>query len=244
MTFKRTQVVMLPTNEKAQITFVKHTQGKNVGKLQIPAAGGEYRRLLNYDFEPQHLYILSDEQPKIGDWTINLNSPHPHKEVCRIDNRIELERYVKKVGNNCKKIIATTDTNLKIEVADEGWKSADPGGWNEYKPIYKSLPQPSESFIQKYVEEYNKGNIITDVMVEYVEYDWNLTITDHIEFYIKPKVNPKDNTITIKKVKDSFDLEELENILVKHYLDIGAIQGCNLGEDVRIWTRKWISENL
>jgi len=241
MTFKRTQVVMLPTNEKAQITFVKHTQGKNVGKLQIPAAGGEYRRLLNYDFEPQHLYILSDEQTKKGDY----NVPSDFSKTSDISKTSKEDLpVVNDKSNNYKKIIATTDTNLKIEVADEGWKSADPGGWNEYKPIYKSLPQPSESFIQKYVEEYNKGNIITDVMVEYVEYDWNLTITDHIEFYIKPKVNPKDNTITIKKVKDSFDLEELENILVKHYLDIGAIQGCNLGEDVRIWTRKWISENL
>lgn len=29
------------------------------------------------------------------------------------------------------------------------------------------LPQPSPQFIEKYIESYNSGNIITEVMVEY-----------------------------------------------------------------------------
>ena len=29
------------------------------------------------------------------------------------------------------------------------------------------MPQTPKSFIQKFIEEYNKGNVITEVMVEY-----------------------------------------------------------------------------
>jgi hypothetical protein len=59
-----------------------------------------------------YIYITSDEEIKVGDWCINLNSPYPHKELCRIDNHLELERYAKKTGNDCKKIILTTDQDL------------------------------------------------------------------------------------------------------------------------------------
>jgi hypothetical protein len=59
-----------------------------------------------------NMYIISDEEIKEGDWSINLNSPYAHKEVCRIDNQIELERYVQKTVNNCKKIILTDNKDL------------------------------------------------------------------------------------------------------------------------------------
>ena len=64
------------------------------------------------NFLPKNIYITSDEEIKVGDWCINLNSPYPHKEPCRIDNHLELERYAKKTGNDCKKIILTTDKDL------------------------------------------------------------------------------------------------------------------------------------
>jgi hypothetical protein len=60
----------------------------------------------------QHIYITSDEEIKKGDWCINLNSSYEHKELCRIDNQIELERYAQKIGNDCKKIILTTNQDL------------------------------------------------------------------------------------------------------------------------------------
>lgn len=59
-----------------------------------------------------NMYITSNEEIKVGDWCINLNSPYPHKELCRIDYHLELERYTKKTGNDCKKIILTTDQDL------------------------------------------------------------------------------------------------------------------------------------
>lgn len=60
----------------------------------------------------RHIYITNDEEIKQGDWCINLNSLYNHKELCRIDNQLELERYAKKTSNKCKKIILTTDADL------------------------------------------------------------------------------------------------------------------------------------
>jgi hypothetical protein len=66
-----------------------------------------------------HIYITSDEEIKEGDWCINLNSSYEHKELCRIDNQIELERYAQKIGNDCKKIILTTDQDLITDGVQE-----------------------------------------------------------------------------------------------------------------------------
>ena len=67
---------------------------------------------INSIVKGRNFYITSDEEIKEGDWCINLNSPYAHKELCRIDNQLELERYAKKTSNNCKKIILTTDQDL------------------------------------------------------------------------------------------------------------------------------------
>lgn len=119
-----------------------------------------------------------------------------------------------------KKIIATTDESLK-------------------------LPKPSPAFIEKYVEEYNKGNQITEVMVEYesVEYTRSMPMI-HQKYYVDQlKVN-KDNTITIKKVKDSWTREEVIRLLTK------AIKDCEEYELFNHWNGeyrnldKWIEENI
>ena len=97
---------------------------------------------------------------------------------------------------------------------------------NGYKEILSStnasleLPQPSQQFIQKYIEEYNRGNIITDVLVEYElisneEYFLNTINPDENVPYFDEdlKINPKYNTISIKKVKDSYTKEEVDRML-------------------------------
>ena len=64
------------------------------------------------------------------------------------------------------------------------------------------LPSIPQSFIERYVEEYNKGNIIEDVMVEY---DHNLPEYGGV----MPRVSATDNTINIKIIKDSWNRAEL-----------------------------------
>ena len=114
-----------------------------------------------------------------------------------------------------------------------------------------NFPTPSQQFITKYIEEYNKGNIIADVLVEYKRVFETVAkgMIGHPEDDIswwneKLKINPKDNTITIKKLKDSWNREE-------HAADVKRL--CNLlyfsaNIDVDFNTKEeldnWIDQNL
>ena len=113
----------------------------------------------------QHIYIISDEEIKEGDWFINdLNQIK--KCISRdTEGYIDFEGGFNTKPSSCKKIIATTDTTLKITISPYLFPE---GGACQSKDFL--LPQPSQQFIEKYIEEYNKGNVITDVMVEYVNY--------------------------------------------------------------------------
>ena len=162
---KLAQVVMLPTNEKASLKL------------------GQNRLLVNntfgYDshFTNQNLCILSDEEIKEGDWFYDLDTKYIKIKQSWENSHLEF---------NGKKIIATTDRSLKIEIFGLG------------ETAMCSLPQPSQSFIEKFVEEYNKGNVITEVMVEY----------ESIGAYANPKYDSdyqlkinSDNTINISNSK-------------------------------------------
>jgi len=97
---------ILPTNKGQRIT--KTNKGTFLFCSVVAKDFIETRK----DYSGFHLYITNDEEIKEGDWCINLNSPYKHKELGRIYNQIDLERYVQKTGNDCKKIILTTDQDL------------------------------------------------------------------------------------------------------------------------------------
>jgi hypothetical protein len=132
---------------------------------------------------PQHLYILSNEEIKEGDWMLVYNPILGQSHfIVKVEN---IKQAVKGKGfeKYNQKIIATTDTlSLNYDLHKDS--------------IY--LPQPSSQFIQKYIEEYNKGNIITEYMVEY---DNHLPDTDGD--FGKIQIN-SDNTINIKTVKNNW----------------------------------------
>lgn len=109
---------------------------------------------------------------------------------------------------NIKKIIATTDTSL-------------------------GLPQPSDKFIQAYIEAYNKGEKIEKIAV-YGKYessnDWKYSL--------------KNNNIIIKKVKDSWTRDEVEQLLIKHQSDYRSSVRKTSPLDWSFDIRNWINENL
>ena len=224
---KKAQVIMLPHNDNnAKITLYKTASGK-------PLNLSTNTDILAYHTN-QHLYIISDDEIKEGDWHLNADKNVVTNTIrytlCKA-TKIKLD-FIKKLqekGSDCKfyKIIATTDTSLKINSELSNSNS-----------IKFQLPQPSQQFITKYIEEYNKGNVITDVLVEY-EQDYtnrncstcnlgtdgtcelNLekkccsstnNVTKHGDYWIscldgeedseiyKIKVNPKDNSININLI--------------------------------------------
>ena len=239
--FKRRKVVMLPTNKKSKLC-IKITDGFQ---------GLDYhqynKRKLNTWFKPQYLYITSNDEIKEGDWWLNKD-----------DNSLNNDSSIAHLANNapsCKKIIATNDDSLKLHTVEEYPLGAS-------MDVYKNLPEPSQSFMEAFVREFNKGDIITDILVEYESKVKTNGIQELIEneYYSKfpeelpncvfeeyLKVNPKDNTINIKKVKDSWNREEVENLCRKAVRD-----NCNLPisqqpysfSDVKEQEDKWIEENL
>ena len=229
-TFKKAKVVMLPTNEKTKYLMVYSDVEKTKGKLILNGLkNDEYK-------EYQHLYIISDDEIKKGDYI-----------YCTITNAIEIAKYNHDdLTRDWKKVIATTDTSLYIHQEETFYLPE--------RVFY--LPQPSQQFIQKYIEEYNKGNIITDVLIEYElisneEYFGNtINPDDDVPYFDERlKINSKDNTITIKKVKDSYTREEVIDLIMRavgeshdwsrEHNDIHSI---NIIE--KRFLNKWLEENL
>ena len=220
---KLAQVVMLPTNEKAKIGDIVMSKFMDDIHILTKNDGKEYAKTVT----SQHLYILSDEEIKVGDWFVGFADGSIKPFVMQADeSTVEINNWqlnIKGYSSN-KKIIATTDRSLGLVVDQNGCPM---------QAYSKFLPQPSQSFIDKFVEEYNKGNVITEVMVEY----------ESIGAYANPKYNSDyqlkinlDNTINISMPKERWSREEVVELLYKHteYMLSGKKDTLD----------KWIKENL
>lgn len=165
------------------------------------------------------IYILSDDKIEDGDWC--------YDEY----NKIIFQNKSIGTPGMSKKIIATTNTSL-------------------------NLPQPSQQFINKFIEEYNKGNMINDVLVEYdnLEYNGIKTYSNGIlQFdnttknsnYNKPKTD-KNNTITIKRLKENWNREELPEKIIELCKKFQRIKNYNALDFDTNQTefKQWISNNL
>ena len=205
--FKKAKVVMLPTNEPSKIGNLVTYQKCNLAKVIKEGINPKDSTVQFWN-----LYIISDDEIKEN----NTHFYNPHSGQLHIaGNHTD---YIAINKNGCKKIIATTDTSLKI---DTYIKQGDTVKGDliikrnsDYTTGLKgriNLPQPSQQFIQKYIEEYNEGNVITDVLVEYESLLNDMGVIP----YWCLKINPKDNTITIRKVKENYTKEELAQILEK-----------------------------
>ena len=203
--FKRAQIIILPTKNETYI-------GKHLGDEVYLSLYTWYLKTLNIPNERQgqHLYIISDDEIKESDWFINLFN----NVVVQAHNWIHV--------STCKKIIATTDTSLELKCD---------GKCAKYECVCL-YPQPSQQFIEKYIKSYNKGEIITDVLVEY-ENNGFLGINKKEGL----KVNPKNNTIIIKKLKNSWNREEVVELLKSFKNDIKK----SINSDD---SNNWIKENL
>jgi hypothetical protein len=229
---RKCKVVMLPTNEKAQINLYKR-------ELRFSM----YGVVKSDNVLPQHLYILSDEEIKEGSIFIanqgvfkcleivKGNYPYKSQLVSDVSN---IQFHSKHWRNN---VIATTDSSLGVIIGD---KLIDIET-NTREIIGELLPQPSQAFIEKFVEAYNSGNPITDVLVEYEQY-WE-KVQDEFpkEPQFRLKVNPKDSTITITKVKDSWSRKEVLDLIYKALGHFAAKHDIYIdGRDIT----KWTNENL
>lgn len=124
-----------------------------------------------------HLYLTSDVDINTGDWYID--------DTSTVRQSVTSDKEYWSVRTDYKKIIATTDSSLFITEQNR----------NLGQTIIQ-LPQLSQSFINHYVTEYNKGIILTKAQVEYdvepiMEFSSGNTPRETLH------INP-DNTINIK----------------------------------------------
>ena len=156
--FKKCKVVMLPTNQKTKYLMVYSDVEKTKGKLILNGLkNDEYK-------EYQNFYIISDDGIKEGDWFVRNNEIHQCYKIHNDEIEFKTSKNSVYCGTNtlwnknyCKKIIATTDSSL--------WRPS-----HKYASDVILLPQPSQQFIEKFIEEYNKGQQITECLVEYEEH--------------------------------------------------------------------------
>jgi hypothetical protein len=254
--FKRAKAILLPHNDiNTKITkYLPNTISLN-NDISAPHTN-------------QHLYIILNDDIKDGKYAVDLQN-----------NKIVTFTDIYRIGRNAKrfkKIIATTDTSLQIT------KNTSNPALYEYiqqgsvcSTYEDLLPQLSQQFIEKYIESYNKGKIITDVLVEYeIPYDsdqlnhkngeWDKYYSiykesnsyktqqysdiiewsfnegkKHLQLFSKLKVNPKDNTITIKFIKNSWNRKEVIKLLEEvRWQTIG-----NPTEFTKNF-KNWIEQNL
>lgn len=243
--FKKKKLVMLPSNKATWPNCI--WLGRISGILHLDTSYNYKPKTIDPidgSMLPQHLYILSDEKIEEGDWIL------VNRRILKCESKEGNLGYkwgpaFLFIQTHHKKIIATTDKSLTINNYSDVDRLAD---------IEIKLPEPSSAFIQKFVEEYNKGNIITDVMVEYEK----LALYGKVLLPCSPHNNESNsdmsiykdylkisdnNTITIRKVKDSWDREEVESLL---YQVVGLWRDPHdsalyKGKD---YLGKWIEQNL
>lgn len=259
--FKRAKVVMLST-QKAENCLYKNI---NTNKLNYHKGYLTQEYLKNsINSESFNLYIISNDEIKECDWCLldhNVGESSGYSVLQCLNADIKNGEYTFKdkegdlfTTGRCSKIIATTDISLTF--GEELFSTIE--DWENKIGFKQTLPQPSYQFIEKYIESYNKGNIITDVLVEYEGYEcvnghfmsYQTTCTyPHCEQYNYPKLKvDKNNNITIKKIKDNWNREETVTLVLKMQHDYvkhkeEAYFTPNLRE-IADWTNTWIENNI
>lgn len=177
---RKAKVIMLPTKQATGICTDDRSQSHPKLLLYHKPSYQNELGIQSGNTKNFHLYICVDEKIKEGDYAIYDNGMNIPFIVIAVSNKHGLvyrkpsetwKDYGHESGgitpleSNVKKIIATTDLSIVIE---KGTLSINQGRfYNHYPTEKKVLGELSKPFITKYIEEYNKGNVITDVLVEY-----------------------------------------------------------------------------
>ena len=225
---KIAQVVMLPTNDQTQIA--KGHDNNRFIYADKPMSDTQNNRA---GYMNQHLYILSSEEIKEGDWCIDDNNYifKMTAEFIKNSTHHNWQEYY-------KKIIATTDEALTYKI------SVDCGSSIGNTLHTKNLPRPSDDFLKAFVKANGKG--FDKVLVEYIKLE-EPTDDGNSKKYIQYdlKIAP-DNIITIKPVekgKKDYGIEYLKFIATRFAHEC-RLKGVVSNHETCTLFDKWIKENL
>ena len=194
---------------------------KEANIIKLLASPNNLQNSIVIENKNYHIYVINSEEIKEGDWYmychfgewIISNSRETLKNKTNTLENLNKDDYF-------KKIIATTDSEVKIHV----------GTCFSMEELFKPLPRPSDDFIKAFVKAQGK---INKVLVEY----YNLNGQESGQLI---KI-ASDNTITIKPIqqKESWTREEVIKLIYAHgklLYKQGFIDKKKLD--------KWIEENL
>ena len=242
--YKECNIVMLPTKDETNI--VLNTSTEELSYTTTKKLNIRYKV-----FTYQHLYIVSDDEIKEGDWFISSENKIYHAIRENFDDLFSILKDLNysTIWKSKGKIITTTDKSLMVQ---DYFKNGRKAGLEQ-------SPQPSQSFIKKYCE-------LGDVDKVLVEYEFNVELYKNTPSIIKNstygsagqyKLNfyklktDSHNTITIKSVKDSWTREEVIDLLKIYQEDFCNFEAIKPGLEklkntinLPEYWKDWIKENL
>jgi len=250
MEAKKHTIVMLPT-DRSSMLYIGYNQLRHTDEEHKISSGGDY--------EPQHLFILSDEEIKEGDWYCFplYKSGYAIKQY-NSEKHFNEEPSIILANLKAKKIIATTDkslsiTKIKCNNCKQNLQNAQRKiiGYNAQCNCSVSyIPQIPESFLPIFIKAYNEGKPITGVKLELEcgeNRQCNCINNSHC---LSPVIRTTSNNEVIISIVEEklYNLSEIEEIHV-------AImkQGCLYEEAgwsdeherlVRLEFHKWLKQNI
>ncbi len=226
------QIHLIATDSKGPIALVN--SGTQLILTEVPA----YQKNIDKGIEdgtikPQHLYITIDEEIKEGDWFIANQAPR----LCiKVEKDTKYPFVTLQDGEEIShfwtwktKIVATTNSEL-------WWQ----GLRNEADSVRKPLIPPiHQSFIDIFINSYNKGEIIKEVVLEIEIIDktkeWSNFNNPLINLKEQLKLN-FDGSVIIKLKEDETKLKQLAELLesrgVRKYLNINDFGYSQIERDI------------
>jgi hypothetical protein len=133
--------------QECDIIILESSNNQNTG-LDLNVLGALSLESKAYTcYNAQHLYILSNDEIKEG---VDYYHDSHNNLILKSSSNSDHKVY------GYKKVIATTNSSLKVIDHNNTWDSSND----------KHLPQISQQFIEHYITEYNKGNVVSKVLVE------------------------------------------------------------------------------
>lgn len=234
-TIKVKVVRLRAKNQKHQVkqgdVFINDSRNRDLGSLEALVCERVTRDGFAWNghgiqTDINHLYLISDEEIKKGDWYYNSFN----HIISQADKRYgELKNPIPH-----RKIVATTDKSLL-----EDFRGYEYGTAREYSAKV-CLPQISQSFIKEYVKS---GGSIDEVELEIGEYCEKVICknpdckTGCKEKQIKLKLD-SDNCAIIHTVKDSWSREEVKILINRAVNDFADMITYN------VILEDWIKENM
>tara|TARA_R110002050_G_scaffold280886_1_gene428071 strand:- start:513 stop:1148 length:636 start_codon:yes stop_codon:yes gene_type:complete len=209
---KKHKIVMLPTEDNSLL-------GVHNRKGLLYAKNEGWCYIVKHDYiQPQHLYILSDDEIKEGDWIYD-----------GVINEVHKVFHDTSVIGQDRKIIATNDPKLT--------KVDEISGENVWTSLIPQIPQSFIEYYAKHQPEYvemeyeciNKLKLVNNEIV-WVEPDNELNLATN-KFYMERAMK-----VPVSVEEKLYTREELEGFAF-HTAQI--CQGMN---DLEI--EQWIKENL